>query len=123
MSGACSMPQGDGVVAVAVSRAQVGRAVALVDLILRTAERRGMTVAVVPEPGPHWGVQRKVVQVVHMDLGFGFALTRARNTRCQPAGRHLVVAAPLAVHPDRAAAGQARVRAHPRRYQSAGHVR
>jgi hypothetical protein len=64
---------GDGVVAVAVSRAQVSRAVALVDLILRTAERRGMAVVVVPEPGPHWGVQRKVVQVVHMDLGFGFA--------------------------------------------------
>jgi hypothetical protein len=42
---------GDGVVPVAVSRVQVTRAVALVDLILRTAERRGMAVAVVTEPG------------------------------------------------------------------------
>jgi hypothetical protein len=76
--------QGDGVVAVAVSRAQVGRAVALVDLILRTAERRGMGVAVVPEPGPHWGVQSKVVQVVHMDLGFGFALTEPATRAANP---------------------------------------
>ncbi len=75
---------GDGVVAVAVSRAQVSRAVALVDLILRTAERRGMAVAVVPEPGPHWGVQRKVVQVVHMDLGFGFALTEPATRAANP---------------------------------------
>jgi hypothetical protein len=75
---------GDGVVAVAVCRAQVGRAVALVDLILQTAERRGMTVAVVPEPGSHWGVQSKVVQVVHMDLGFGFALTEPATRAANP---------------------------------------
>ncbi len=74
---------GDGVVAVAVSRAQVTRAVALVDLILRTAEQRGMTVAVVPEPGRQLGVQRAVVRIVCRDLAFGFTVsepaTRAAN--------------------------------------------
>ncbi|MGB8022598.1 MAG: hypothetical protein WCF04_15320 [Candidatus Nanopelagicales bacterium] len=62
---------GDGVVPVAVSRAQVTRAVALVDSILRTAERRGMTVAVLPEPGQHRGVRRSVVRIICRDLSSG----------------------------------------------------
>ena len=74
----------DGVVPVAVSRAQVPRAVALVDVILRTAERRGMTVAVVPEPGQQWGVRRTVVRIVCQDLGFGFAVSEAATRAANP---------------------------------------
>ena len=74
----------DGVVPVAVSRAQVTRAVALVDLILRTAERRGMTVAVVPEPGQQWGVRRRVVRIVCLDLGFGFAVSESATRAANP---------------------------------------
>ena len=74
----------DGVVPVAVSRAQVPRAVALVDVILRTAERRGMTVAVVPEPGQQWGVRRTVVRIVCQDLSFGFTVSEAATRAANP---------------------------------------
>jgi hypothetical protein len=74
----------DGVVPVAVSRAQVPRAVALVDVILRTAERRGMTVALVPEPGQQWGVRRRVVRIVYQDLSFGFTVSESATRAANP---------------------------------------
>ena len=75
---------GDGVVAVSVSRAQFTRAVTLVDLILRSAERRGMTVAVVPEPGQQWGARRTVVRIVCRDLEFGFSVSEAATRAANP---------------------------------------
>ena len=57
----------DAMVRVSVSRAQISRAIRLIDALLKAAESRGMTLRLVPNPDRGYGRQQlQVVEICHL---------------------------------------------------------